>query len=193
MDMAFKVLYVVGLVLLLLIRAQYAQKSVATRIALDRKAGLDTLLTNLASLGALLPLLGLLTARLDFADYSLPTWARWLGGVILTLSLWLLWRSHVDLGSNWWQTLEIREGQRLVTEGVYRYIRHPMYAANWLWAMAQALLIANWIAGLGALALLLPWYGQRVRREEEMMLERFGGEYRSYLARTGRILPHITR
>ena len=35
----------------------------------------------------------------------------------------------------------------LVTNGIYRRIRHPMYSAFWLWAIAQALLLPNWIAG----------------------------------------------
>ena len=33
-----------------------------------------------------------------------------------------------------------------LTEGVYRHIRHPMYAAHWLWGLGQALLLQNWIA-----------------------------------------------
>lgn len=191
MDILFKLIYVAGIVMLLFIRAQYGREGRAARIALDRKTELDTLLTTAASLGALLPLLDLLTGWVDFADYALPSWGRWVGVVLLTLSLWLLWRSHVDLGRNWWQTLEVREGQRLVTEGVYNHIRHPMYASNWLWAIAQTLLIANWIVGPATLFLLLPWYVQRVRREEQMMFERFGQEYASYMERTGRVVPRF--
>ena len=52
------------------------------------------------------------------------------------------------LGRNWSITLEIRDSHRLVTDGLYRYVRHPMYTSFWLWAIAQALLIPNWIAGL---------------------------------------------
>lgn len=52
------------------------------------------------------------------------------------VALWLLWRSHADLGRSWMGTLAIKEKHALVTQGVYRHIRHPMYAAHWLWGIA---------------------------------------------------------
>lgn len=79
----------------------------------------------------------------------------------------------------------------LVTQGIYRHMRHPIYAAQWLWGIAQPLLLQNWIAGLAGLVSFLPVYLYRVPREEQMMLEHFGEEYRSYMGRTGRIIPRL--
>jgi len=110
-------------------------------------------------------------------------------GVVAFLRL--LWRSHGDLGRNFSGTLQIREDQSLVTQGVYEHIRHPMYAAYWLWGIAQALLLQNWIAGLALLASFLAVYLYRVPREEQMMLEHFGEEYRLYMTRTGRVIPRL--
>jgi protein-S-isoprenylcysteine O-methyltransferase Ste14 len=90
------------------------------------------------------------------------------------LALALLWRSQADLGRSWMGALAIKEEHALVTQGVYRHIRHPMYAAQWLWGIAQALLLQNWIGGLGMLAAFMPLYLYRVPREEQMMLELFG-------------------
>jgi len=58
------------------------------------------------------------------------------GAVTFAVALWLLWRSHADLGRSWMGTLAIKEKHALVTQGVYRHIRHPMYAAHWLWGIA---------------------------------------------------------
>jgi protein-S-isoprenylcysteine O-methyltransferase Ste14 len=66
-----------------------------------------------------------------------------------------------------------------------------MYASEWLWALAQALLLQNWVAGWATLALFAPLYALRVPREERMMLDRFGEEYRAYMDRTGRIVPRL--
>jgi len=68
-----------------------------------------------------------------------------------------------------------------------------MYAAHLLWGIAQALLLQNWIAGLSMLVFFLPVYLYRVPHEEQMMLEHFGEEYRSYMNRTGRIIPRVWR
>jgi protein-S-isoprenylcysteine O-methyltransferase Ste14 len=124
-----------------------------------------------------------------FADYRLPTAARWCGAVVMVFALWLFWRSHADLGRNWSVTLEIRKGHQLVRHGVYRTIRHPMYASIWLWGLAQGLLLPNWLAGWFALVTFAPLYFMRTPREEQMMTEFFGNEYRDYMRKTGRLIP----
>ena len=79
----------------------------------------------------------------------------------------------------------------IVTQGVYRYVRHPTYASERLWALAQALLLQNWAAGRATLALFTPLYALRGPREKRMMLDRFGEECRAYMDRTGRIAPRL--
>ncbi len=88
-------------------------------------------------------------------------------------------------------TLEIRQTHELVTTGVYRHVRHPMYAAFFLWAIAQALLLPNWIAGPAGLVGFGTLFGLRVRREERMMEAAFGDAYRAYAARTWRVIPGV--
>ena len=74
--------------------------------------------------------------------------------------------------------------------GVYKRIRHPMYAAHVVWGIAQTLLIPNVIAGTTALLLIVAVLALRVPREERALAERFGEAYRQYVERTGRILPN---
>lgn len=107
-------------------------------------------------------------------------------------ALWLFWRSHTDLGLNWSQTLELRENHQLIKEGVYRSIRHPMYASIWLWCLAQGLMLENWLAGWYAGVAFALMYIVRTPREERMMCEKFGDDYRNYMRHTGRLLPRLT-
>ncbi len=139
----------------------------------------------------LLPLLYLFTPLLAFADYQLPPLVPWVGTALMVVALWLFWRSHADLGQNWSVSLELRQGHQLVTRGVYQYIRHPMYAAIWLWAIAQGMLLANFLAGWLVLPAFAAMYFLRVSREEQMMCETFGDEYREYMRQTGRLLPRL--
>ena len=96
-----------------------------------------------------LPLTFVLSDQPKFANYTFMPWLAWLGAAVFALALWLFYRTHHDLGRNWSVTLEIREQHKLITSGVYSRLRHPMYSAFWLWALAQALLLPNWIAGTG--------------------------------------------
>ena len=155
-----------------------------------RTSPLDFALDMLAFAGMeIIPLIYILTPWLNFADYALPAWVRWLGVPLMAGALWLLWRAHADLGRNWSPTLQIMESHSLVTGGVYRHVRHPIYAAVWLMGLAQLLLLANWIAGPARLVLFLPVYLVRVPREERMMLDHFGNEYRAYMDQTGAVIP----
>lgn len=143
--------------------------------------------------GLLLPLIYLVTPLLAFADYTFASPVPWAGSVIMVLSLWLFFRSHADLGANWSQTLEIRVGHRLVTTGVYASVRHPMYSAILLFSLAQGLLLANWLAGWSALLSVAVMFALRIPREEEMMRDAFGEEYRRYMSRTGRLFPRLAK
>ena len=151
------------------------------------------LLTGLGFI--VLPLIYIFSSRLTFADFHLHTGlvpGTWIAGsLVFAAALWLLWRSHVDLDRNWTPTLQIKNNHALVTEGVFKYIRHPMYASHILWGVAQLLLLHNWIAGPAMLVLMLPFYLYRVPREEKMMLEQFGDEYRAYRVKTGGFLPRL--
>lgn len=138
-----------------------------------------------------IPLFYALTDWLDFANYTLPAWAGWLGVVILAAALVVFWRAHADLGLNWSPSLEIREKHELITRGIYGVIRHPMYASQWLWVIAQPLLLQNWLAGWLNLLIFIPFYLLRVKAEEQLMLEQFGGEYRSYMEKVGAVFPKL--
>ena len=190
LDNIFEFIWLTGFVTGSVIRAIHRRKIRPSKITANHKTRLDVLLLVLAGIGMIvIPLFYLLTPWWEFADYYLPEWAGWIGTAIFVIALWLLWIAHSNLGHNWSAKLEIKESHSLITKGVYRYIRHPMYAAHWLWGVAQILLLTNWIAGFAFLVFFIPLYFLRVPREEQMMLEHFGEEYRSYMNRTGRIIP----
>ena len=114
-----------------------------------------------------------------------------LGVVALCGALLLFYRSHADLGRNWSISLEIRNEHRLVTTGIYRFVRHPMYSSFFLLAVAQLMLLPNWFAGATGLIGVGMLYAFRIRQEERMMTERFGAEYRDYVAHTARLIPWL--
>lgn len=80
---------------------------------------------------------------------------------------------------------------RLVQTGFCARTRHPMYAAIWLAALAQPLLVQNLIGGLPVLIAFAAMYFIRVPHEEAMMEAQFGDDWQIYVARTGRIWPKV--
>ncbi len=159
----------------------------------DKGDARDRALVALVGLGQIaLPLLFVWTPLLDVADRAQPSACLPLGALAMAAGLWLFWRSHVDLGENWSVTLEIDAQHRLVTRGVYRFVRHPMYTSFFVSGIGQALLLANWIAGPAALVAVALLVGVRVPNEEAMMISVFGDEYRDYMRRTGGVVPRLS-
>jgi len=186
-----KAVVLVGAILMIVIRAPHGRRSQGVKTAESRRGSLEVSLLTVAWIAFLVPLLWVWTPLLAFADYLLHPVPLVSGSVVLAFSLWLFHRSHADLGTNWSVTLEIRESHRLVTNGVYRHVRHPMYLAFLLYGLGQALVLPNWIAGPiygAAMALVCAF---RLKPEERLMTDRFDGAYEAYASRTKRLIPGV--
>lgn len=186
----FKIIYWLGILAEIAIRTPY-QKTWKTAAKSEQHVSTtERVLLSLLLVGmGVVPLIYSVTNWLDFADYTLPLWMGWFGVFLLACALLLFARAHIDLKSNWSPSLEIFKDHTLVTNGIYRYIRHPMYASQWVWVIAQILLLQNWIAGPIDLLLFIPFYVLRVQAEEKMMLATFGNRYREYMKKTGHVIP----
>jgi protein-S-isoprenylcysteine O-methyltransferase Ste14 len=188
----WNMVFLVGFIAYMTIRGVFERRTRGNEKMVSRVDRRDFPLLFMVLVGSLiLPIVYLFTPWLAFADYDLPEFVPWCGTVVMAAALWLFWRSHADLGLNWSVTLELRKGHQLVTQGVYRRIRHPMYASIWLFSLGQGLLLENWLAGWSAFVSFAPMYFLRVPREEQMMCECFGQEYRDYMGQTGRLFPRI--
>jgi len=179
------------MVAMMAIRAPHGRRSRSVTVARSHKTALETLLLVFAWIGFLVPLIWIVSPAFSFADYSLRVGPLVAGVTCLAIGLWLLFRSHADLGTNWSVTLELRKEHRLITQGVYRTIRHPMYSALILYAIGQALVVPNWVAGFTNLIAFTLLFALRVRAEEKMMTDQFGDEYAAYSARTKRLVPGV--
>jgi protein-S-isoprenylcysteine O-methyltransferase Ste14 len=188
----WNLVFLAGFILYICIRGVFARRTKGNEKTVSRFDARDRILMGIVFMGnVLLPILYLFTPWLDFANYRLAAWAPWCGTMVMGVALWLFWRAHADLDRNWSITLELRRGHQLITHGVYRAIRHPMYAAILLFGLAQGLLLQNWLAGWSAAVTFAVMYIGRVRREEQMMCEFFGQEYRDYMQQTGRLFPRL--
>lgn len=126
-----------------------------------------------------------------WANLPLPLSLRWLGFFLAITALAMFIWVHRHLGYNFSIKLKISDSHTLTASGPYQWIRHPMYTAFYLLHIAAFLLTSNWLIGLTWLAGLTIIIILRIDREEAMMLEKFGEDYRDYIQRTGKFTPAI--
>jgi protein-S-isoprenylcysteine O-methyltransferase Ste14 len=173
------------------IRAPHGRRSREVPVMKSLKGTQEIILLTFAWLGFFVPLVWVASPALSFADYPLRLGPLSAGVVCLVAGLWLFYRSHADLGTNWSVTLQVRDHHELITRGVYRRIRHPMYTALFLFALGQALVLPNWFAAPSYLITFGILFAFRVRAEERMMLNEFGEKYATYMATTKRLVPGV--
>ena len=180
-----------AMTLMVVIRSPHVARSRKATVARSAKDRREVALQYFTPIGFLAPLIWAVSPVLPFADYPLRLAPMLAGVAYLALGLWFFHRSHVDLGTNWSVTLEIRERHRLVSDGVYRSVRHPLYSALLLYGVGQALVVPNWLIGPTFFVVFAILFALRVHAEERLMLETFGSEYAAYMARTKRLVPGV--
>lgn len=193
-DFPFRPVMVVGFVAVLAVGLHYRLKSLASRESLDRGQEGPFILATLRPAGAVLWLSVLAylinPAWLAWSSMPLPASMRWMGVGAWAAAVALLYWTLSNLGPNLTDTVVTRQVHALVTGGPYRWVRHPFYGSVALLILALSLLAANWfflLMGVTVVGLLLI----RTRKEEELLVARFGDSYREYMSQTGRFLPRF--
>ena len=131
-------------------------------------------------------------ASVQRAMLPVPTWVRWLGAFTGLLSSVLMYWTLSSLGKNLTDTVVIRDSATLVTDGPYRFVRHPFYFTTAVVMASVTILTANWLIGI-LTVVVLSLLAIRTPKEEQALIERFGKPYLNYMARTGRFIPRITQ
>jgi protein-S-isoprenylcysteine O-methyltransferase Ste14 len=187
-----EIVWVLGIVAWYVIRYPFERRAKRVRVVSDARTRSETVGLASALFGlAILPGFYVATGIPETANYPASAWTVVLGTIVFSVALWVFRISHKELGRNWSITLEIREKHKLVCSGPYAIIRHPMYTSFLLMALGQALLLSNWVVGLAGLVGFANLFFLRVNKEERMMLENFGPQYRAYMERTKRIIPYL--
>jgi protein-S-isoprenylcysteine O-methyltransferase Ste14 len=127
-------------------------------------------------------LIGLDARRFGWSH--VPLWAQALGAVLIALGMIVIWQTF---RFNTFAAPQVRvqaaRAHRVVTEGPYRIVRHPMYAGSILWLLGMPLLLGSWW-GVVAVPLLVVGTAPRAVGEERMLRRELSG-YDEYARRVG--------
>ena len=112
------------------------------------------------------------------------------GAVLFAVGLAVAIAGRVQLGSNWSdiEVGEIRQQHSVVSRGLYRYMRHPIYVGDLILLVGLELALNSWLV-VGALA-LIPIVLRQAVREEQGLVATLPG-YADYCARTKRFIPFV--
>jgi protein-S-isoprenylcysteine O-methyltransferase Ste14 len=199
-EMLFRIVFWVFLLFIIvfnrIIPALRAKKS-EEKILPDKKAikneGKTTFFLRILLFVLLLAFLILYSIYPPFMNLihvDFPIWLRWLGTLFAFIGVVLWIYSQAMLDKYWSPQLQVQNEHKIITSGPYRVIRHPIYTSMFIWVIGLAIFTANigfaLIALLTIIGLIL-----RVPKEEKMMIEHFGDEYKKYMQITGSIFPRF--
>jgi protein-S-isoprenylcysteine O-methyltransferase Ste14 len=111
-----------------------------------------------------------------------------LGGSLRSVSKLTLKRAGFGLVNS--ARLRVIEKQRLVTDGIYRHIRHPLYLGEIMRNIGFTLVVSS-LYGLIPMLLCSAMLLFRIGIEERMLVEEFGVEYEEYMRRTKKLIPYV--
>jgi protein-S-isoprenylcysteine O-methyltransferase Ste14 len=114
-----------------------------------------------------------------------------IGVVLMAASVALRVVAMRTLGRFFTVTLQIREGHHVVSDGIYRRIRHPGYLADIILFVGSGIATSNVITTVVILGVILPAFVRRIAAEERMLTDQLGKEYSDYKARTWKLIPFV--
>jgi protein-S-isoprenylcysteine O-methyltransferase Ste14 len=159
--------------------------------AVQREGGRGALIFRVVAFFTLIAFLVMYLAGAAWIEaffFPLPSWLRWAGFALGLIAVAFWTWTQITLDIQWSAQLQLTKDHHLITNGPYTRIRHPLYTAMLGWCTALALLTANWIF-VAVCVLSIAGVVWRVPKEEQMMVEAFGDEYKAYMQRTGRFFP----
>ena len=190
-ELIIKIVYMVLYVIAAAGRAPIAQKVKKMKAIISVKQKREYVLLFFGSIMMVLPLFYVFSDLLDSYNMGLPMFVRIIGGIAFAFAVYLHNWSHNALDVNWSPTLQIKKNQKLITKGPYKYVRHPMYSAFFLWVLSPGVFLSNWLVGVGGIASFALLYFVRVGDEEKLMIKQFGKGYKDYMKKTNRLVPGL--
>ncbi len=192
MDRTYlEIFFLCGIVLQAILLSPYLQDFIAKKrnYHFNKNERLYLLLILIGYL--LLPLIYVFSTWFSWFDYHLPRWFGFPTLLLYCFGFWLFFRAYNDLGFSWTPGLEVKEGHLLVSTGLYKWLRHPGYAACLLISVVQVFMLQNWLIGPASLVPALLFFRHRIKREELQLLLHFGEEYKTYRKYTNTLIPRI--
>ena len=115
---------------------------------------------------------------------------RTIGSALFVIGLTTMIVGQVTLHRNYSGLVLIRKNHCLITHGIYRFTRNPIYLGAII-VFTGLPIYADSPYGMLAMFLMLPLFFMRIKLEEKLLTQHFGSEYLAYCGRTKRLVPFL--
>ncbi|MBA4849312.1 isoprenylcysteine carboxylmethyltransferase family protein [Emticicia sp. BO119] len=108
------------------------------------------------------------------------------GATGLGIACW----ARYTLGRNWSLSVQKKEDHELIANGLYRWIRHPIYTGLLLLFIGTALIVGDY-RGILAVIIIFISFWVKLKKEEKWLMQVFGEDYHSYIKQTNALIPYL--
>lgn len=186
----FTYFYIIILLFQFIIRSYFINSKVVKEASAQTNF-LERTAHIIAGTAMFFPLLYVFTPLLEIANYNTHIAFQYSGILLGIFAIFILLLAHKQLGNNWRPYTQASAKQKLISDGIYSYIRHPMYSAHLLWSVSILLLIPNLLAGTFYLLTIILLFLFKVPEEEKLLMEQYGKLYSHYRKMTGAFIPKL--
>ena len=123
----------------------------------------------------------------DFFDFSFPVWVDYVAIVFVVIGLIIVSFGILNMNDEFSILSSSKKRSTVLLNGIYRYVRNPIYAGILLSLIAYSFFTASLLKMLIAMLLGVVFYFQ-TNREEQVLIQRFSS-YKGYVINTGRFFP----
>lgn len=115
-----------------------------------------------------------------------------IGGIaFIIIGLAIRWIAILTLKKYFTVDVAVRQGQKIITGGIYKYVRHPSYSGSILSFFGLGLSFSNWISAIVIVVPITIAFYYRISVEEKVLSDVFKAEYDSYRAKSKMLIPYI--
>jgi protein-S-isoprenylcysteine O-methyltransferase Ste14 len=128
----------------------------------------------------------------NFGIITANRYALAFAGLLLILAgLAIRWIAIFTLRKYFTVDVSVRSDHKIVTTGVFKYVRHPSYSGSLLSFLGLGVTTLNWVGGLIIFVPIVIAFIYRINIEEKVLMAFLGGQYKQYCAGTKRLIPKI--
>ncbi len=116
---------------------------------------------------------------------------RYFGLCMFIVFSWLQVYAYKSLGNNYAQDIVIMKDHKLITSGIYRFIRHPQYLSQIVSDLGAGLALLNYFIIPLVVLVEFPLFILRAINEDKLLEKHFREKFVSYKKRSGFFIPFI--